>query len=316
VTSHMNPLRRGCYVILHIRPGPPYPDPNTAPQIAEDARFELSDDIWIERLDTEFAKCIQRACEPANYNTYNDVHDRHLYAFMREPPQNEAIRDVGMISRDEAVIPLFTVIALSRLVRPTSTGDRYCANILPHPDADPTIQALQTRGVCPDVFLGDNSRDWLSPDDGLELRRLMSWVSKDKQILKRVHRAFWNHEQAMRTYYLDVRWNLVVSGLEALLTVGKYRVGPRFVRRVKKLAMEFGIDLSEDELEKAYTLRSELTHAQKFLFDLHAVLPPNEHRPLYDKLESLLRATVKKCFLDEAFGRNFADDAAVKAKWP
>jgi len=92
VTTRLNPLRRGCYVILHIRPGPPYPDPNTAPQIAADGRFELSDDIWIERLDTEFAKRIQRACEPANYNTYNDVHDRHLYAFVREIPENEATR--------------------------------------------------------------------------------------------------------------------------------------------------------------------------------------------------------------------------------
>ena len=135
-------------------------------------------------------------------------------------------------------------------------------------------------------------------------------------MLKRLHRAFWNHEQAMRTYYLDMRRGLVVSGLEALTTVEKYRVGPRFVRRLRQLALEFGIDLSEDELEKAYTLRSELTHAQKFLFDLHAVLPPDKHRALYDKLESLLRAILRKCFLDEAFGGQFANDASVKANWP
>ena len=316
MTSYMNPLRRGYYVILHIRPGPPYPDSNTPPQIAADARFELSDDIWIERLDTEFAISIQRACEPANFNIYNDVHDRHLYAFVREPPQNEAIRDVGTVSRDEAVIPLFTVIALSRLVRPTSTGDRYCANILSHSQAGPSIQALQMTGVCPDVILGDNSQDWLSPEDGLELRRLMPWVSKDKQMLKRVHRAFWNHEQAMRTYYLDLRWNLIVSGFEALINVDRNDSKAQFVRRVGKLATKFGVALSEAELRDAYALRSKLAHAQGFLFDLHAVLPPHEHRTLYDKLESLLRATVKRCFLDEAFGRTFADAAAVRAIWP
>ncbi len=308
MATHLFSLPRGCYVILHIRPGPPYPDPATSPQIAADARFELSDDVWVEKLDREFAICIQRACEPANHNMQSDVSDRHRYAFIRKTPENEA-------TRDEGVVGLFTVIALSRLVRPTSTGDRYCAKILPHGGTDPPIQALQIAGVCPDIFLGDNSRDWLSPDDGLELLKLMPWVSMDKKIHGRVHRAFWNHEHAMRTYYLDTRWNLVVSGLEALIIVGKRHVRKQFVCRVRKLAVEFGLDLSEVELNKAYTLRSELAHAQSFLFGLHAVLPPNEHRPLYDKLESLLRATLRKCFLDEAFGRHFADDAAVKTKW-
>jgi len=119
----------------------------------------------------------------------------------------------------------------------------------------------------------------------------------------------------MRTYYLDMRWNLVVSGLEALVNVDRNDVRRQFVRRVGKLATEFGFALSEAELHDAYTLRSKLAHAQGFLFDLHAVLPPDKHRPLYDKLESLLRATLKKCFIDETFGQHFANDAAVKAKW-
>ena len=309
MTTHPNSCRRGCYVVLHIRPGPPYPGPKTAPQIAADARFDLAGDLWIERLDTEFAKRIQRACEPANHKIYNDVWDRHLYAFVREAPANE-------VTRYEGVIPLLTVIALSRLVRPTSTGDRYCANVMPYPGSDPPIQAVQMHGVCPDVFPGDTSRDWLSPDDGAELRQLMSWVSEKKEMQKRVHRAFWNHEQAMRTYYLDPRWNLIVSGFEALLNVDLSDSRRQFVRRVGKLATEFGAALSEAELTHAYTLRSKLAHAQGFLFDLHAVLPPDKHRALYDKLELLLRATVKKCLLDDAFAQNFASDASVKARWP
>jgi hypothetical protein len=315
-TTDMNSWRRGCYVVLHIRPGPPYPDPNTAPQIAADARFELSDDTWIERLDTEFAKLIQGACEPANHNIYNDVRDRHLYAFVREVREGEAVRAPGTVPKGEGIVPLLTAIALSRLVRPTSTGDRYCASILPHVSSDPAIQALQMSGACPDVFLGDTSRDWLSPDDGVELRLLMPWVSQDKKMLQRVHRAFWNHEQAMRTYYLDLRWNLIVSGFEALVNVDRKDSKAQFKRRVGKLATEFGVALSEPELDDAYAVRSKLAHGQGFLFGLHAVLPPEKHRPLYDKLESLLRAVLKKCLLDEVFGRNFADDTAVKANWP
>ena len=48
---------------------------------------------------------------------------------------------------------LFTVIALSRLIRPTSTGDRYVARVFPYGD-DPAIQAVQAKGVCADVFSG------------------------------------------------------------------------------------------------------------------------------------------------------------------
>jgi hypothetical protein len=119
----------------------------------------------------------------------------------------------------------------------------------------------------------------------------------------------------MRTYFLDTRWNLVVSGLEALITVEERNVRKQFVSRGRKLAMEFGVDLSETELHSAYTVRSGLAHAQSFLFELHTVLPPNEHRPLYDKLETLLRMTVKRCLLDEAFGNDFSDGATVKARW-
>jgi len=316
VTAHIRPWRRGCYVILHIRPGPPYPDPVIAPQIAADSTFELSDDIWVERLDTEFAKRIQQACEPANYNIHNHVWDRHLYAFLREVPEREANRVPGMVSADEGIIPLLNTIALSRLVWPTSTGDRYCALILPHLGVDPPIQALTLRGVCPDVFPGDVSRDWLSPDNGDELRRLMPWAYKPTWVPKRLNRAFWNHEQAMRTYYLDMRWNLIVSAFEALINVDRKDSKAQFLRRVGKLATEFGVALSEAELGDAYALRSKLAHAQGFLFDLHSVLPTDKHRPLYDKLESLLRSALKKCFLDEAFARNFADDAAVRANWP
>jgi hypothetical protein len=130
-------MNRNCYVILHIRPGPPYPEPTKSFQIATDSRFELSSDMWIEKLDTELAKRIQRACEPANYNIYSDVWDRHLYAFVRKIPAQESARYQGLED-------LYTIIALSRLIHPTSTGERYCAKIFSQPETDPPIQAIQS----------------------------------------------------------------------------------------------------------------------------------------------------------------------------
>jgi hypothetical protein len=298
---------RNCYIILHIRPGPPYPDV-ASPQIAADGPFALSDDIWIEKLDTELAKRIQRACEPAHYNIHSDVWDRHQYAFVRkiraqESPQNQGLND------------LHTIIALSRLIRPTSTGERYCAKIFAHPENDEPIQALQSGGVCPDVLLGDTSHDWLSPEDGRELRQMVPWIPTTKQMHRRVHRAFWNHEQALRCYYLDMRWNLVVSGLEALIAVEERNVTQQFIERVGNLGIEFGIPLTKEELRRAYKLRSGLAHARGFLYDFQAVLPSSEHKPLYDKLESLLRSTVKRSLLDESFGQHFADKDAARNRW-
>lgn len=306
---------RGAYIVLHIRRGPPYPDQQNYPHIAEGGRFQLTEDMWIERLENDLATNVQRACEPANYQIHNSVHDRHVYAFIREVPANQPPREPGMVSRDEALIPLMTAISLSRLIRPTTTGDRYCANILPYFRLDGPIRAVQLSGVCPDVYLGDLSRDWLGPEDGPQLLKLMPWLSPQKLMHERIHRAFWNHEQAVRTYYLDTRWTIAVSALEALINVDGRHVRQQFIRRVGNLAGEFGISLSPDELHDAYTLRSKLAHGQNFLYGLHDVLPPDQHRPLYDKLETLLRTVLKTCLLDETFGEHFASGAGVKKKW-
>src|ERR1700740_3759213 len=99
-----------CYVILHIRGGPPFPDAN-APQIAADSPFQLSSDIWIEKLDEQLAINIQRACEPANHRIDNHVWDRHLYAFVRREPEEERRqgRPPGLGVGDEGIYPSSTV---------------------------------------------------------------------------------------------------------------------------------------------------------------------------------------------------------------
>jgi len=145
----------------------------------------------------------------------------------------------------------------------------------------------------------------------------MPWVDPNKKMHPRVHRALWNHEDAMRTYFLDFRLPTIVAGLESLITVEKgYGLKDRFVRRVGKLASDFGVQLSEAELQQAYKLRSEVVHGRSFLYDLSGVLPQSGHRPLYDKLESLLRSVVKQSLIEETFGVRFASDQAVLKEYP
>jgi hypothetical protein len=301
---------KSCYVMLHIGTGPSQIQESTGSQLIvnDGERFQLRDDIWIERLDESTAKNIQQACEPAHYKINKDIYDRHLYAFVMQVPDRQETRHDG-------VDILHSVVALSRLVNPTSTGDRFCAQVMHFGLKDSAVFAIQYVGACPDVTLGSNSQDWLSGEDGETLRGLMPWAAKDKLMNDRIHRAFWNHEYAMRSYYIDVRWMFVVAGLEALINVDKRNNAKQFCVRVAQLAEYLRINVTPKELQSAYDMRSKLVHAQSFLYGLDGILPRAEHDPLYEKLELILRDTVRTGLLDQIFGMSFKDDASVSARW-
>jgi hypothetical protein len=304
-----DPLPGGCYVMLHIAAGPSCVEERDGPQLVvkDKFRFTLNEDIWIERLDQKLATQVQRACEPPNYNIDGYEKDRHLYALVRRVPEIETSRNEGM---DE----LFAVSALSRLIHPTSIGHRYCAKVFWFGRTDSPIQAVQYRGISPDVFLSSGHRDWLSLEDAEKLRSLMPWVAKNKRMHRRIHRAYWNHEYAMRSYYLDMRWILVVSGLEALITIDEHGLAKQFRDGVQQLAREFQIDFTETNLSHAWKLRSKLVHAEGFLHGLETILPNSQQTELYQRLEDLLRLTLRRSLLDEAFGNLFRDNDTLR-KW-
>jgi hypothetical protein len=307
----LEPLPKPCYVILHIGAGPTRFQQSGGPSliVKDGERFTLSDDIWIERLEESLAKKVQKACEPPHFNIGTQEHDRHLYAFVQR---------VADIERRpyEGLETLHAVLAFSRLINPTSLGDRYCAKIFHYGLPDSSIYAVQYRGISPDIFLSAKQRDWLSVEDGNTLRGLMPWLSKDKPMHHRVHRAYWYHEYVMRSSVLDIRFPLVATGLEALINTSENGSGAQFHIRVAQLAKACGIAFSEAEAKKAWKLRSKLAHAEAFLFGLDTVLPENEHSGLYEKLETILRLTILRCLQDESFGDRFRDRGAVDAHWP
>lgn len=298
-----------CYVVLHISHGPGGQDLQDGLRIiVEDGgQFQLTENIWMERLDKELGQKIQNACEPRHYNISDAGYDRHLYAFVKRVTESEKTRFEGMSE-------LGAVVALSRLVHPTSTGDRYAARIFRYGDKDSPIECVRFYGVSQDVSLIDGRRDWLSAVDGQTLLRLTPWLNK--KMHDRVHHAYWNHESALRSYYLDVKWIFVVSAFEALLNSGDKNVSAQFKERVAQLANYSKVTLTADEIDKAYQLRSKLVHAESFLFGLNNILPQSDHVPLYTKLETLLRTTLLTCLLDETFGNNFRDEASIDGAWP
>ena len=304
-------LPKPCYVNLHIGTGPSHcEETNGLALIVKDGeRFALSDDIWVERLDEQLAKNVQKACEPPNHNIDSAVNNRHLCAFVQLVPDVETRRYEGLEK-------LHAVLALSRLIQPTSIGDRYCAQIFHYGLPNSAIYSIQYRGMSPDVFLSHRQRDWLTVDDGERLRRLMPWLSKAKNMHQRVHRAYWYHEYVMRSSVLDIRLPLVTAGLEALINSDKSDNKKQFCTRVPQIAKSCGVALSDTDVDSAWRLRSRLVHAEAFLYGLDTILPASEHLDLYEKLETVLRGTVRKCLFDETFGDRFRDKDAVDACWP
>ena len=300
-----------CYAILHISNGPGAKDMQDGLRvIVEDSgRFHLTENIWMERFDRDLGQRIQTSCEPPHFNMSSAVYDRHLYAFVKRVTEPEK-------SKYEGMSELAGLVAFSRLVHPTSTGDRYCARIFRYGDNNSPIECVRFFGVSPDVSLIDARRDWLSARHGQTLLKLVSWLPKDKKMHDRIHHAYWNHESALRSYYLDVKWTFVVSAFEALLNTRDKYVALQFRERVGQLAKHFNVDLTEAELKAAYNLRSQLVHAQNFLFGLNNVVPQSEHVPLYTKLESLLRSTLLTCLLEGTFGDHFRDNSSVDSRWP
>ena len=136
------------YVVLHVGDGPSRlqeQQPGFSPMIVRDSqqRFDLTNEIWVERLDEQLAKNIQKACQPPHHNIQDVGFDRHLYAFVRRVPAVEK-------SKYEGMTDLHATIALSRLVNPTSTGDRYCAQVFRFGDNNSPIFAIRYVGVSPD----------------------------------------------------------------------------------------------------------------------------------------------------------------------
>jgi hypothetical protein len=297
-------------VILHFAD---YPAKNSeaasaAPPIAE--RYYLSDQIWIERLDGNVAKTIALACNPANYNIPIIEQEGHLYAFVRKSRLPGLFNDFGGIEE------LGGVVSLSRLVHPTTTGFRYAARVSLVNGEVRRVLAQQPRGVSIDVFWSEGThRNWMTVEDARRLKALMPYIFDRRPLSKRIHNAYWHHEYAVRTFYVDHRWVLIFTGLDALVNIDPFQGKKKFVSRVKKIADTVGISLSNSELERAYDLRSNLVHGQHFLYDFGQPLSKAEVE-LYDKIEETLRRTLLKTFEDASFASNFIDETSIGAFLP
>lgn len=273
-------------------------------------RIALSNDIWLGQLDLTMAKTIMETCEPRVLGTPLPVRQfAQLYTFVRELPEYS---DIYHWDDDNQ---LTSVVGLSRLIHPTSSGFVYAARVGYEADGVKQIFPAQISGINREAFLSPNrTRDWLTAAEASELRELVPTLQQ--QLPRRVHHGLWHHEYASRTYFLDHRWTLVCTGLEAFVHTDRNRNNAQFTRRVPALALELGINISEAEAADAYDLRSRLAHGVSFLSTGTSQGPSVSQVHLYDRLESTLRMAVLRAMRDGSFRSVFSLDCQIRSRWP
>jgi hypothetical protein len=269
--------------------------------------FKLADDLWIGKIESDVARVILDLVEPPAYGMPKlTVQWAQLYAFVRE---RTGSADVYRWDEDSR---LQTCIALSRLVHATTVSLRYAARARYNTDSSLSdAYPADIRGVGVDTFYGAPiERDWLTDSDAERLRMVLANLG-DCPLPHRVSRALWYHEYAVRTYYVEVRWTLVCTALEALVHTDKVGSTKQFAVRVSQMAAQLclgGFGLTE--ATRAYDLRSRLAHGQKFE-ELSSV-----DRTLYETMETILRTIVLRAAEDRNFASIFQSDEAIRSQWP
>jgi hypothetical protein len=168
------------------------------------------------------------------------------------------------------------------------------------------------------AFVINLKNAWLTPDDIPELVGLSTAYFAQK-LCGRITSALWYFEATARSYYIDTRWPLLATCLEALVHIrderllsGRYAGSTKvFVERLLSLAqLDVNLSISEEDLRTIYGWRSHLAHGRIF-----GNIEPEQQR-LYSEMESFARKVLKKAILDRVFHDIFATDQAIEAALP
>lgn len=277
--------------------------------------YRITDEVWLANFDTDFAKDIMDACQQRGKN-FDPIRQYGApYGFVRtEAPS------AGNQLHFDSDARLFSCVALSRLVHPTSLGFQISARVLEWENGHRKIVPHAPDRFNAYAFVTDTDSNWLVPSDVPDISRVASAYFRLKPP-QRVLSAMLDFEMAARNYYVDVRWPLLVTGLEALIHVSdehdprnptRYAGSTRvFVDRLLAVGKaDPALEVDEAELRTIYDSRSTLVHGQAFgQLD-------QRNKELYRTTENLLRRILKKSVLEPTFAATFNSDAAIGSAYP
>lgn len=287
---------------------------------------ELGRGVVIDRLSDSDAELVMNACTPRGHNFAPIRQFGQRYSFVRDI-------DLGdweqQRSRWDPEDVLSDALTMSRLIRDNGYSTRFAARITDFEGGEQTV--VYTLGGGKSAYRLRRDRDWLDPSEGIELRNLLSalWATADSRP-DRVRRAMFRAEYASWMAWADVALPVIVGGLESLLKTDRHPSTGQFIARVPAVAGELGFDgISTELCERMYDARSEWvhgTHVRLFATGQEAQEAAEAEGPDDDaqwravtdiaRLQDVLRRAVRCCIEDEDFGAIFADDDAIRERWP
>ena len=286
---------------------------------------QLGRGLRVERLEKELAELVMNACSPRGHYFHPHRQFGERYSYVRDVAPSAWEGSAGYAWDPDHV--LWDALTLSRLVQDNAHSTRYAARVVDYAGGKQTVVYT----LFPEakyVYRVRRDRDWLDPDQGAELASLLAgyWQAENEEIPKRVGRATWRAEYASWQRTGDTIVPVLVSGLEALLKVGKERLTRQFASRGCALAHELGLDTVTPEfMAEMYDARSDWVHGARVrLFAAREVKTPAAPATelewdVFGKVglvQTILRRAVRRCYEDPGFRAVFTDDAAIDSRWP
>lgn len=205
-----------------------------------------------------------------------------------------------------------TAIALSRLVRSNAHGTDYAArHIVRAHDGDRTIAPVPPEDrFYAFTYREPAQRTWLDAADAHALGALIAaYDAASGQLPRRVETALWTAEYAARERYLHIRFVLVVTAVEALITIGDRGLSRQFSARVPAIANELGIaDFDEAAARRVYKARSSSVHT--------GVLTEKSTDRDLAAVESILHGILRNAIEQRGFLARFSDAVSIRQAWP
>ena len=267
----------------------------------------LYNDIHIGKCSEELWTQVFAACRPAGFSHSPCPQFGQRYAFWNRNPAEPSGYDW------DSDHSLQTAVALSRLVHPTSIGLEYSARVKLHSTGQvKEIIPGPVNGPLAQAYVADTAtHNWLTEADAKALRQLLgSFYAVSADLPPRLRRALWNHEYAAVLSWMEVRWTVVATALEALIHTDRERSTKQFVNRVTALATRVGVDFSHRDAEQAYDYRSSLAHGDGIGDSDDAVID------LYCRMEAVLRASIRAALEDITFRDIFRDKEQIRGQFP
>jgi predicted transcriptional regulator len=128
----------------------------------------------------------------------------------------------------------------------------------------------------------------------------------------RLRRAMRHLQYACLTHESDVRFTLVVTGLEALVNSRNHGVSAQFKKRVVLAARDVGINISEEIARDVYNFRSSLSHGQR----ARGKDIQQQFAASYATIEMLLRRLIRRGIEEQSFSAKFESEASIDAAYP